>query len=74
MNGAVQLHQNVTGRPPLRKLIALSNTPYMNTTADGEHTNTGETLRVRENDKMRKEPEYIGAPMNSLFPREHPSP
>ena len=39
----------------LRKPIALGNTPYVNATADGEHTNAGETLRVRENDKMRKQ-------------------
>ena len=41
----------------LRKQIALGNTPYVNAVADGEHTNAGETRRVRENDKLREEPE-----------------
>ena len=41
----------------LRKPIAMGNTPYVNATADGEHTNAGETRKVRENDKMRKGPE-----------------
>ena len=41
----------------LQKQIALCNTPYVNATADGEHTNARETHRVRENDKLREEPE-----------------
>ena len=32
----------------LRKPIALGNTPYVNVTADGEHTNAGETRSQRE--------------------------
>ena len=47
----------VQGVSNLRKQIALGNTPYVNATADGEHTNAGETRRVRENYKLRNEPE-----------------
>ena len=43
--------------PNLWKQIALGNTPYVNATADGEHTNAGEISRVKENDKLRNEPE-----------------
>ena len=39
----------VQGVSNLRKQIAPGNTPYVNATADGEHTNAEETRRVSEN-------------------------
>ena len=47
----------VQGVSNLRKQIALGNTPYASAKADGEHRNAGETSRVRENYKLRSEPE-----------------
>ena len=47
----------VQGVSNLRKQIALGNTPYARATADREHTNAGETRRLRENYKLRSKPE-----------------
>ena len=41
----------------LREQIVLGNTPYVNATAEEEHTNAGETPESEKNNKLRKEPD-----------------
>ena len=48
MNGAVPVHENVTGRSPIQNPLAPDNTPHVNATVYGENANGGENVQSQK--------------------------
>ena len=61
MNGAVPVHQNVTGRSPMQ------NTPHVNATVYGENTNAGENVQSQR--AMSRENELETDTTNNIIAR-----